>query len=203
VRLSVATITLMACGVSVVGCGGRPVVVATPSTASPTMTASVSPTPPAQSAERYLRTWPLPPECPVASANAPTCTLNIPRNGSGGSYQAAATEYILLRAGWGDPTRHSCDEYASNTTTTITIDGHAVTSVAVPCQLVSDPVGSCGNQWRFDIRYLSAPLPPGAHTAVATITYNTAVSGASGCTGPQGANPAGMVQTFKKTVIVS
>lgn len=171
----------------------------------PTSTPVVTGTPAAVSPANYLMTWPLPPDCPTRASDAAVCAVRIP--GSGTTEQASADEYILFREGWIDPTEQSCDEYASNTTATLTLDGRPVAMVTVPCQLVVPPStnGCSNNQWRFDMRYLSSPLSPGRYTAIATITYHHAVSGSSACTAenpPSQTIAAGTVQTFRKTVTV-
>jgi hypothetical protein len=133
--------------------------------------------------------------------------VNIPA-GTTNNYLASSSEYILFRVGWSDPEQQSCNAFASNTTTTITVDGRSVTFVALPCQLI--PVGgqpaNLVGQWFTDRRYLSPPLARGTHTASARIVYNAAVPAAcanNSTDTPQCAVRAGTVQSFKKTVTVS
>lgn len=158
-------------------------------------------TPASGSPSSYLTTWPLPPACPAIASDAAVCTVSVP---GGGSQQASASDYLLIRAGWADPTQHSCTQFASNASITITIDGHKEATTNVSCQLVRNSVG-CTKIWRFDTRYLSPPLTPGTYTVTATFTYSGPVSGVpSGCTpGAETTTPAGTVQTFTKTVVVS
>ncbi len=169
----------------------------------PVPTATPAGTPASGSPNSYLTTWPLPPACPTIASGAPVCAVNVP--GAGTSQQASASDYLLIRAGWGDPTKQSCAQFASNASITITIDGHAEATTNLSCQLVGNSgQGGCTNLWRFDTRYLSPPLTSGTYTVTATFTYSGPVSGVpSGCTpGAEITIPAGTVQTFQKTVIV-
>ena len=217
IRLSGATLAFAACGMLLTACGGGPVASATPQ-ATPTApvkisarpsgipipTASATPTASsiAGSPSSYLNSWPYPPACPTSAADASVCAISP---FLGGSQRASTSEYLLIHVGWQDPTQQSCAKFASNTSTTITIDGRTVASVNVGCQFVSNAGnGSCSNQWRFDTRYLSPPLAFGSYKATATVTYHGSVSGASTCTGgTQTTIAAGTVQTPTATIVVS
>lgn len=129
--------------------------------------------------------------------------MNLPAGGSN-SLTASSSAQILFRAGWADPTRVSCDQFANGATISITVDGSAVATNVVPCQFVGGAFGTCSNQWRYDVRFLSPPLAAGNHTATATFHFNAAVSGSQGCTPDPspGSTPAGTTQSFNKTIAV-
>ena len=151
-----------------------------------------------------IQAWPPPPSCPTSLAGSDVCTVNIPANGSGGTYQASSGELILFRLGWSDPTRQSCDQFATNATLAISLDGSPVRITIVPCQFVTATLGGCSNQWRYDGRFLSPALAPGRHTVVGTYRYRGRVSGATSCSaGRIETIAAGTLQTFSKTITVS
>jgi hypothetical protein len=75
------------------------------------------------------------------------------------------------------------------------VDGQSVAFVWVPCHLETS--GPNAQSWVVDMRYLSAPLLQGTHTASATIVYNAAVPGAGG------GIPAGTTQSWSRTVTVN
>lgn len=193
------------------GCAtGTPTSSATPSptrsgptaTGSPTTSSSPTPDPSA-----YLHTAAEPPPCPQSPSESSVCAVALPSGPS--NYNVSGGEYILFRSGWGDPEEQSCRAFVSGTTTTMTVDGQAVALTAIPCQLIppgGQPSGVAGN-WFTDLRYLSPPMSPGTHTAMATVTYNTAVPGACGPSDksdtPNCTTPAGTVQRFSKTVTVT
>ena len=165
-------------------------------TPAPTPTPSLAPTStpaPALSVNRYLQSTDLPPACPVSASDAPVCAVNFPQPTN---YQASAGEYVLFRVGWADASSASCDAFVRNTSTTMTVDGRAVAWVWVPCRFATS--GPNAQTWLADMRYLSAPLAPGTHTATATIVYNAAVPATSGAP-----VPAGTTQTWTRTVTVN
>jgi hypothetical protein len=77
----------------------------------------------------------------------------------------------------------------------MTVDGQSVAFVWVPCHFETS--GPNAQNWVTDMRYLSAPFPPGTHTATATIVYTAAVSGSGG------GIPAGTTQSWSRTVSVN
>ena len=168
-------------------------------TSTPSPTPNLTPTPgltptspPAGTlAARYLQSADIPPLCPLAASDAPVCAISFPASRS---YHAAVDEYLLFRLGWADPSQLSCDAFVRNTTTTFTIDGRGVAWVWISCRFMTSGVNA--QNWFADMRYLSAPLSPGTHSATATITYNSAVPGTGG------GIPAGTVQTWTPTVTV-
>jgi hypothetical protein len=150
--------------------------------------------------DHYLQTIDLPPQCPVSASDAPVCQLSPARPNS---YQASGDQYILFRIGWSDSMRASCDAYASNTTVTIVVDGRAANLVTLPCQLVANFNGDGVPYWVTDARYLSPPLPPGTHTASATVVYKAPVPYWSGCSmTPPCYSKSGLADNFSQTVTV-
>lgn len=111
----------------------------------------------------------------------------------------------MFDIGWVDATEESCDAYASNTTTTMTVAGQAVGVVSVSCQfLASDPSNGTSNVWAFDARYLSPPLAPGTYSASAEVVYHAPVPYTTDCPSTQSpcSNPVGS-ETFPVSVTVS
>jgi hypothetical protein len=129
---------------------------------------------------QYLQSIDLPPYCPVSASDATVCQVAPAQSKP---FQATSIEYILFRIGWADAMKASCDAYARNTTTTITVDGRAEPFVTEPCQLVANFNGGGGPNWVIDMRYLSPPLSPGTYTVGATIVYHASVPYWSGCPG--------------------
>ena len=181
---------------------------APPTTSSATtqtpMPSTLANTPALTPTSTYLRSWPTPPQCSTTAPalDSQICTVSLPKGVSGSTVYASANSSLLFRAGWGDPTKQSCDQFSANAGITITVDGKVVSATILPCQLVA-LTGNCTNQWVYDARFVSDPLKPGTHNAVATFTFNGPVSGADGCSGPESTTPAGTVQTYQKTVIVT
>lgn len=96
--------------------------------------------------------------------------------------------------------------YENNTTTTITVDGQQIATVALACRYVAGPIDGPGlsDVWFTDVRSLNPPLSPGVHGATATIVYNADVPYVSDCTDPSGCSvPAGTINTFATTVLVT
>jgi len=170
---------------------------ATPPTTTTTTSTTTTTTVPGSG---YLLTWPRPPACPTSAADADVCDVAFL---VGGTFQVSAGENILFNIGWADATEQSCDAYASNTTTTMTIAGQAVEVVSDPCQFVASGAG-ISNLWVFDARYLSPPLPPGTYSASAVIVIHAPVPYTTDCPPTQSpcSLPAG-TETFPVSVTVS
>jgi hypothetical protein len=151
----------------------------------------------------FLLTWPLPPTCPTSAAGADVC--NIAFVPSGRTYQVSSGEAILFDTGWDDVTQQSCDAYASNSTTTMTIAGQTVNVATVPCQFVaSDPTDGLTNLWITEARYLSPPLPPGAYSASVVIVVHAPIPYTTGClTAPPPCSFPAQTLTFSVSVIVT
>lgn len=148
-----------------------------------TTTTSVAPTtttvPTTIPGSSYLMTWPLPPTCPASAEDADVCDVKF---AAGGTIQVVAGEEMLFNLGWADATEQSCDAYASDTTTTMTIAGRAVGVVSVACQfVVSDATYGITNLWVTDARYLSPALPPGTYSADAVLVVHTPIPYTTGC----------------------
>ena len=199
VLLSGLTAALASCG----GSGPTPTPSGTPHklpnpihSVIPVPTPTPAGTPASGSPSSYLTTWPLPPLCPLTAAGAPICVAPF----AGGNRQAPGGASILFRIGWGAATQQDCDAYASSTTIRITVDGQPENFITVPCAffaLSPFPSGGTANTWVTDARYLSPPLPPGPHTASATITYHATISD-----GFTGTIASGTVTPFSVTVTV-
>jgi hypothetical protein len=161
-----------------------------------TTTTTVGPT-------SYLLTWPLPPTCPTSAAGADVCHVGFVPSGT--TYQVSTGEAILFGVGWDDATKASCDAFASNSTTTMTIAGQAVAVVNVPCQFIgSDPADGITNLWITEARYLSPQLPPGTYSASAVMVIHAPIPYTTGC--PSAPSPCtfpAQTLTFSVTVIVS
>lgn len=165
----------------------------------------------------YLHGVGLPPLCPISATDEAVCQVkllggtgghNTPTGHVGGNWSATRSESVMFRIGWVDSHQASCQAYADNTTTTMTVDGHAVAFVVLPCRVA--PAGEAGmaantaGLWWTDTRYLSAPLSPGVHTASTTNTQNAPINYYTGCGNVSGCtSPAGTTTTFTVTVTMS
>jgi hypothetical protein len=89
------------------------------------------------------------------------CRADMPRPVT---FQGSTGEWMVFRIGDLEATLADCQAFEANTTVTYALDGQAVDTDHLPCQVRTD-----GN-WFTDYRFLSHPLVPGLHSVAVTFT---------------------------------
>jgi hypothetical protein len=127
------------------------------------------------------------PDCKTAATDTGGAHICKVRAAVGGAWQASVGEWIVVRAGTGDPNPAVCQSIQAGAVVTITIDGNALPVDLIPCAF-SPALGVFFVDWRA----LSQPLTPGVHNIVETWSFP---NGALGI-------PPGTVITFTPTLTV-